>query len=309
MMSKTSIKDIAQQLSTVSDTPYQEAKIILSTILEQSFTALALQSEFILTNQQLQQLANILRRRLANEPLAYCVGWVDFYGLRIKTQPGVLIPRPETEYLVEFVTTHIKETHQKDIVIAELGIGTGAILCAIGSALSHMSKAYTYFGWDVNSLAILNSSQNIAATLRSSILSNEAEDYLLANNSHISIAHTSLINLSDFITSPIDYFLSNPPYIQSATLSGLDKSVTDHEPVSALDGGKDGLDVYRHIHNLLVQHQQLHSTLPVLGLEIDPPIAAAIPALFSDLYPNGEVRNDLFGMERYYLALPKSDHK
>lgn len=306
MMNKTSISEIAHQLSHVSDIPFQEAKLILSAILEQSFTALALQPDFSLTDKQLHNLDNIVSRRLANEPLAYCLGGIDFHDLRIKVQPGVLIPRPETEYLAEFVITNVKETHQKDIAIAELGIGTGALLCAIGCALSNMSKAYTYYGWDVNSLAILNSSQNIELVLRSSILSNDANDYLLANNSHISIDEMNLITLSDFITQRIDYFLSNPPYIQSATLSSLEPSVRKYEPMTALDGGKDGLDVYRQIHSLLLQHQQLYSTLPVLALEIDPPIVESVQSLFQDLYPAGEVCKDLFGLERYYIADPAS---
>ena len=165
---------------------------------------------------------SIIERRKAGEPLQYILGTWDFYDLTFFVGQGVLIPRPETEILVDFALDNLKDI--KNPVIFDLCAGTGCIGLTIAK---HMPKATVY---------LLEKQEN-------------AFEYLKKNADNLTLENVQLIKgdlfTFDFDELPMaDLIVSNPPYIPTTEIEELQKEVLS-EPISALDGGNDGLDFYR----------------------------------------------------------------
>lgn len=166
--------------------------------------------------------ANLIARRLAHEPVAYIIGKKEFWSLDFAVGPGVLVPRPETETLIEALREEFTD-HESDLSILDLGTGSGCLLIA---ALKEYPRARGV-GVDSSGEALAWAARNIAA--------HQLDD------------RTALIE-SGWLeaSSPgFDVLLCNPPYIPSAEVATLAPDVRLYEPVSALDGGSDGLDAYR----------------------------------------------------------------
>lgn len=186
----------------------------------------------------------LAERRAAGEPLQYIIGHVDFYGLRIKVGPGVLIPRPETELLVEEVLRamgneprvtdkdleHHPEisslaTHRSSLRILDLCTGSGCIALALASKIPNS----VVYGVDVSERAL---------------------EYARENAQSNGVSNVTFLKGSLF--RPVrdmkfDIIVSNPPYIKSADIKTLQTEIRDWEPTEALDGGEDGLAFYRQI--------------------------------------------------------------
>ena len=165
---------------------------------------------------------SIIERRKAGEPLQYILGTWDFYDLTFFVGQGVLIPRPETEILVDFALDNLKDI--KNPVIFDLCAGTGCIGLTIAK---HMPEATVY---------LLEKQEN-------------AFEYLKKNADNLTLENVQLIKgdlfTFDFDELPMaDLIVSNPPYIPTTEIEELQKEVLS-EPISALDGGNDGLDFYR----------------------------------------------------------------
>ncbi len=188
-------------------------------------------------------------RRCEGEPLQYVLGDVEFCGCRIGVAPGVLIPRPETEWIVETVL----ETLPPDTrTILDVGTGSGAIAIAIAARLP--SSRVTAI--DVSGTALDHASRNIVA--------NEV-------TSRIQLLRADLHTLP-FRSSVFDLIISNPPYIRSADIQKLEPEIRDHEPLLALDGGPDGASSY---HALALQTSRLltdrgHVVVELPGHDPDP---------------------------------------
>ena len=168
-----------------------------------------------------QAYQSALARRAAHEPLAYITGHKEFWGLDFLTTPATLIPRPDTETLLEAVL----ESGQRPARILDLGTGTGCLLLA---ALHELPDAFGV-GVDLN--------PNAAALAR-----RNAERLGLAPRSAFLAG-----SWADAISQRFDLVLSNPPYIETGDLAGLMPDVRAYEPAAALDGGADGLIAYRAI--------------------------------------------------------------
>jgi len=165
-------------------------------------------------------------RRAAREPSAYITGHKEFWSLPFAVGPGVLVPRPETETLIE-ESLKLVPDRNTPLMIADLGAGSGALLIA---ALSEFSKA-TGIGFESSDQAFPWARKNTA-----NLMPERAE-----------------IRLGDWneAEGPFDLVFSNPPYIPSAEIEGLDPEVSRFEPRAALDGGQDGLEAYRALERLL----------------------------------------------------------
>ena len=171
---------------------------------------------------EIQIVENIINRRKAGEPLQYILGNWDFYDLTFSVGEGVLIPRPETELLVEFALENLKKINNP--VVYDLCAGTGCIGLTIAK---HLPQATVY---------LLEKEQSAYEFLRKN-----AENLLLKN---VKLINDDLFTM-DLVNLPLaDIIISNPPYIPSSEICGLQKEVL-FEPVSALDGGADGLQFYR----------------------------------------------------------------
>jgi release factor glutamine methyltransferase len=168
-------------------------------------------------------LDKMLRRREKREPLQYILGEVEFYGLRIKVGPGVLIPRPETELLVEEALKRLSENPVPRVL--ELCTGSGCVALAVARRLP---------------------ASQVLATENSK----EAIRYALENASLNKVENATFLSGSLFepvVGQTFDAVLSNPPYIHTAEIDSLAPEIRNWEPREALDGGPDGLDFYREI--------------------------------------------------------------
>ena len=169
----------------------------------------------------------LMERRLAGEPVAYIIGEWEFYGLTLDVCREVLIPRADTETLVERALEYLKDK-TGPVRVLDLCAGSGCI----GLAIAHQRPDATVVLADWSEDALRVCRQNIRRCGMSARV----------NSARVNALEAPPALLSDF-----DLILSNPPYIPTADLAGLDASVRDYEPHMALDGGEDGLDFYRAI--------------------------------------------------------------
>jgi release factor glutamine methyltransferase len=172
--------------------------------------------------EQLQLFSSLISRRASREPLAYITGRKEFWSLDLAVGPGVLIPRPDTETLIEELT-RLHPDRAAPLSILDLGTGSGCLLIA---ALHEYPNARGT-GIDSSSEALAIARANIAR-------------HRLENR-----ATLVLSGWPDQTGQAFDVILSNPPYIPSAQIEDLEPEVARHEPRAALDGGPDGLDAYR----------------------------------------------------------------
>jgi release factor glutamine methyltransferase len=164
----------------------------------------------------------LIARRSKHEPLAYITGVREFWSLEFNVGPGVLIPRPETETLIEET---LKEFPDKSLPLTALDLGTGSACLPI-AFLSEYSSARA-LGVDAAEQALGWARANV-------------EKHGLTSRCTLRLG-----NWADGVDEMFDAIFSNPPYIESATIPVLDPDVADYEPRNALDGGSDGLDAYR----------------------------------------------------------------
>jgi release factor glutamine methyltransferase len=171
------------------------------------------------------RLADFARRRLEGEPVARILGHREFWGLALELSPATLVPRPDTETVVELALEmlHAAPDPNHRLRIADIGTGSGAILLALLSELPDACGV----GTDISEAALRTASSNAANLRLADRAGFVACDYAAA--------------LSD----RFDLIVSNPPYIRSAEIAGLAAEVRDHDPRAALDGGADGLQAYR----------------------------------------------------------------
>ncbi len=210
------------------DSPRLTAEILLAQALGLRRLDLYLQHDRPLEKQELSDFKALIRRRTAREPVAYITGRKGFFKEQFKVAPGVLIPRPDTETLVETAVDILSEIKQcgSQARVMELGVGSGAVIISIANAC----PGHLYFGSELSSDALAIACANAKAFAMAPV-SLFRGDWLAA------VAPQALFDL----------ILSNPPYIPSADIEFLEPEVRDCEPRLALDGGADGLDAVRMI--------------------------------------------------------------
>lgn len=201
----------------------EEAEWIFALKLSIPKSAIAGGEERILKRAEVQQIFPIVEERLTGRPLWYIFGDTDFYGYTIKVDERVLIPRRETEELVLHVVNGISE----DCQVLDLCTGSGAIAIAVAKELEKRGINATVMASDISDDALALAKENAAA--------NEANVRFIKSD------------LFARIRNRFDVIVSNPPYIPTADIVGLQKEVKEYEPHLALDGGEDGLDYYRRI--------------------------------------------------------------
>jgi release factor glutamine methyltransferase len=208
------------------DSPELDARILVGHALGLDHAALAASAARSLSSEEENAIAALARRRLAREPVARILGWREFWSLPLRVDASTLVPRPETETVVEAALTAIDadELRSRPLRIADLGTGCGAILLALLSELPHAFGV----GTDASAAALSVARENA---------------------SRLGLARAGFIacDLAAALRGPFDLIVSNPPYVASADIAALAPEVRDFEPRRALDGGADGLDFYRAI--------------------------------------------------------------
>jgi len=204
-----------------------EARIMVAKAAGKTVAQLLRDINLYTTEKVENQVKELTRRRLGGEPVAYITGSWEFYGLPIEVSPDVLIPRMDTEILVD-TAKELLTGRKMDARILDLCCGSGCISCALG----HELPATRLVAVDLSAKALEICQRNVAANrLSGRIICMQAD---ACSQPPLSIGQ-------------FDMIVSNPPYIESAEIEKLDKSVKDYEPMLALDGGEDGLRFYKAI--------------------------------------------------------------
>ena len=204
-----------------------EARLLVATAAGKSTQELLRDLSLYTTGEVADRVAALTTRRIAGEPVAYITGGWEFYGLPMVITPDVLIPRMDTELLVD-AAKELLNGRKMDARVLDLCCGSGCIACAIG----HELPAARIVAVDISAKALEVARKNIAANrLSSRVICIQAD-----------ATASPPMSMGQF-----DMIVSNPPYIKSAEMSKLDPSVRDYEPSWALDGGKDGLKFYKSI--------------------------------------------------------------
>lgn len=216
---------------------------------------------------------SLLGRRLAHEPTAYIVGQREFYGLDLETTPAALIPRPETELLVQEALA--RACHRERLLIVDVGTGNGAIAVALAVHLPQAALVAIDLSREALSLAVRNARRHGA-------------------ESRISFLQADLLAP---LAQPADLIVANLPYVRSGDWEALPPEIQEREPRAALDGGPDGL---REIERLLGQAPSCLRPGGSLLVELGPPQAAPALALARRRFPDAAARilPDAAGQDR-----------
>jgi len=219
MLIGTALRDTAEQLTPVlADFALPYSERILQYLTGCSRNELYLSTERQLGSDRAQQLVRIVKRCETGEPLDYILGTTYFFNREFIVTPDVLLPRPDTELLVEVV---LKHQTKSSAIFAEIGIGSGIISCI----LTERMPEWQAVGVDISKRALDVAKRNRQSN-RVQLVCSDCLYGLAKENRY-------------------DFIISNPPYIASVEMINLDTSVTAFEPTVALNGGVDGLAFYR----------------------------------------------------------------
>ena len=306
------------------ESPRLNIELLLAHLLEKKRLDLYVEFERELDEATLQKLRELVKRRAAGEPLQYITGEAEFFGLRFAVDKRVLIPRPETELLVETVLERLKAagsrqragaiaptaseastlnvpssppadapltTYDSPLTIIDVGTGSGCIAVTLAEELARTGKdAFTtieIYATDASPEALEVAASNAAR--------HKVEENIRFLRGDL------LETLPDSLQA--DAIVSNPPYIAKGELAKLPKEVRDFEPVRALTAGEDGLEV---IQRLVMDAKRVLRHSGFVALEVGAGQRAAVEALFVKVgYEIDQVVKDLQGHERVIVAVPR----
>ena len=207
------------------DSPELDARVLVAHALGVDHPALIRQSSRILREAEIDRIAVLAARRLGGEPVARILGMKEFWSLPFMVTPAVLVPRPETETLVEAALQVLQARAAGPVRIADLGTGSGALLLA----LLHECVSAQGVGTDLSSAAV---------------------EVARENARRLGLSSRATFVTCDFgaaLGAGFDLIVSNPPYVADREWARLDPEVRNHDPKLALHGGEDGLAAYRRI--------------------------------------------------------------
>lgn len=265
------------------DTAYLDAQVLLAHVLEQSRAWLFAHHETTLEAAQAGRFTDLIARRVEHEPIAYLIGSKEFYGLELSVDRRVLIPRPETEMLVDEVLRDIEAgagdgADGADAVVTVADIGTGS--AAIALAIAVNSERARVYAVDI--------SRNALAVARRNVLRHD-------RRKQVKLLRGDLL---DPLPEPVDIIVANLPYIARAEFESLDATVRDYEPRLALESGPEGLDAIAR----LLRHAPSHLKPDgKIYLEIGYRQGAAVKQLARNILPHARavhVHRDYQGHER-----------
>jgi release factor glutamine methyltransferase len=270
------LRQARRLLPPVSDEPELEAELLLRHCLGVDRASLYRLLIAELSEEEQQRFRDLVRRRLIHEPTAYIIGHKEFFGLDFEVTPAAIIPRPETEVLVELA---IEAAHKKPLgdalPIADVGTGSGAIAVALATALPQGKITATDTSQEALELARRNARRHRV-------------------DKRITFLQSDLL---DKLPGRVDVLVANLPYVTTDDWKALPPEIKDHEPREALDGGLDGLRV---IERLLEEAPARLSPSGVLLAEIGDMQGRAAKAAARAAFPEAAVKvmPDLSGHDR-----------
>jgi release factor glutamine methyltransferase len=272
------LSDIADRLAPLSDTAYLDASVLLANTLEKPRSWVLAHPEVILTEQQQAHLDRSLARLESGEPFPYVLGHWEFFGLDFEITPDVLIPRPETELLVEKAIVWL-QGYPGRRTVADIGTGSGAIAVSltVNVALAHVLAT------DISPRALQVAQRN---ALRFNV------------DQRVEFVQCDILPSQHQMfpaRQHLDLLCANLPYIPTKVLQGL--PVYGREPTVALDGGEDGLLPYRKLLALAPDWLAPHA---LILLEIEATQGVQAVRLAHDMFPRAEIHlhKDLTGLDR-----------
>ena len=260
------------------ESPRLTIELLLAHVLKKKRLQIYLEFEREVDEATLEILRGLVKRRVAGEPLQYVTGEAEFCGLKLAVDRRVLIPRPETDLLVEVVAARQPAT------VVDVGTGSGCIALALAQRLPAAEVTAVDVSADALAAAKANASRydfkNFTRLLQSDLLSIFPDSFT------------------------VDAIVSNPPYIASGELAQLPREVKDFEPAQALFAGVDGLEVIR---RLVLEAKRFLSPTGFVALEIGAGQCAAVTQLFESAgYQVAQVEKDLQGHERVIVAVAQT---
>ena len=220
------------------ESPRLSAELLLAEVLQTDRIHLYMDFQRPLTNRETDQYRELVRRRAQGEPVAYLLSRKEFYALPFHVGRGVLIPRPETEILVQAALSLLNKCESPNVRIWDVGTGSGVIAVC----LAHEKETLQVIGTDISCEALSYARKNAEANK----VSDRTEFYLAEVDSAMEDGERKR-DFERALAEGFDLIVSNPPYIPSGEIGSLQWEVRDWEPREALDGGPDGLDVLRGI--------------------------------------------------------------
>lgn len=278
MIVNEALRQAAEALAEVSDTPRLDAELLMSEAFGITRSAMLLGR---MRDDAPPGFDALLQRRLGHEPVAYILGRQDFWTLTLAVSPGVLIPRADSETLIEAAIAAFHDHPPARIL--DLGTGSGALLLA---ALSHWPLSRG-IGIDASAAALAVAHGNAVATG-------------LADRAQLQLADWRTTGWTEALDGPFDLILANPPYIE--TDAALAPQVAQHEPHSALFAGPDGLDDYR---ILIPALPGLLTPEGMAVFEIGSTQSAAVRALAEGSGFDAQCCKDLAGHDRALILRPQ----
>lgn len=212
--------------------PRLNVELMLCEVMDCDRVKLYLDFEKPLTKSELELYREWFKRRLNYEPLQYITGNAYFFGYRFRVNENVLIPRQETEILVEKILEDIKNSGKSYVSILDIGTGSGCIAIALGKKIDELNLDYNIVGIDVSKGALEVAESNL--------------ERLGGDKNKISFVEKDVFNIENF-SKDIDYIVSNPPYNPFNEFESLDEGVNKFEPSISLTDFKDGLSFYKKI--------------------------------------------------------------
>ncbi len=255
--------------------PGMAAKLLLSRLLNCKHLELIFKYDLVLSEKQLEAMRRGIKRVAAGEPVQYVIGETGFMGHTIKTDNRALIPRPETEILVETVLASAALWQHAKPVIVDVGTGSGCIVVS----LAKEKPGAHYLAFDVSDQALSLARENAKT---------------LGVADHVTFAQTELGDALEPETA--DAIISNLPYIPTAVIDTLQPQVRDHEPRVALDGGANGVEV---IEGVVYDATIVLKPGGLIFLEIGADQGKAVSTMLRDAgFENVAVKQDLAGLDR-----------
>ncbi len=271
------------------------AELLLLHVLQKNRTHIYAHPEELLTPQQLDSYFALIARRAASEPTQHLTGKQEFWGLEFEVTPDVLIPRPETEHVVEVAldrlalrelrTNRPQKTTGEGFLLADIGTGSGILAVTLAKEL----PGAQIYATDISPAALTVAQKNAAR-------------HNVENRIHFLEADLAqpIPSQGKALTAAFDLFVSNPPYIPRRDAATLAREVRDHEPAIALFGGEEGYELYAGLIALAAHHLKPggifvaelgHDSLPAVQPLLDSPNWRAVG-----------VTNDLAGIPRVIAA-------
>jgi release factor glutamine methyltransferase len=285
-MSNTCLEALNRAVDTFrskgTDRPRTNAELLLGAVLNVRKIDLYLNRDRTLALQEVQRFEQFIRERLSGKPVQYIIGSTEFFGLELKVDPSVLIPRPETETLVETVLENLGRVVRPRII--DIGTGSGAIAVSLAT---NLDGSYVY-ATDVSSEALKVAQENA----RKHDVQQQIE--FLCGDLFEPLKEKKL-------EGKINCVVSNPPYVSAEEFETLPKEVKDFEPIVALKTDEQGLSFHRKIAENALDFLSSGGILALeVGLGQSGKVADLIRA--QDGFSEIEIRKDLGGIERIILV-------